>query len=139
MFEVLCTLRVGAWFFIHLVVPTFYTSSKNISFALHTNLGLPHPLVFGLIHYICGELLDPSQTHLLSFLLPWWGMDCIPQCHLGCLYIYHERHGVSCSVWANSYPSTAFPLVLLPMGWHGVINWWDLHNGRCISLLISFE
>jgi hypothetical protein len=58
-------------------------------------------------------------------------MDYMPQCHLGCLYIHHERHGVSCFVWANSCLSTTFPLVFLLTNLHGVINWWHLHNGWC--------
>ncbi len=120
----------------------FLYKLQNFLLCVAHQLGPPSSFSFWFdSHYICGEVLDPSRNHLLSFLLPWWGMDCIPQCHLGCLYIYHERHGVSCSVWANSCPSTAFPLILLPMGWHGVINWWHLHNGRvyhCQSHLSKF-
>jgi hypothetical protein len=32
---------------------------------LHIKLALPHPLVFGITHYIFGQLLNPMGIHLL--------------------------------------------------------------------------
>lgn len=76
-------------------------------------------------------LAPRSNQGLTFFLTPMVGNGLHTQCHLGCLYIHHERHGVSCFVWANSCLSTTFPSVFLSTSWRGVINWWHLHNGQC--------
>jgi hypothetical protein len=129
-FEVLCTLRVGAWFFYSPSHSNFLYMLQNFLLCVAHQLGPLSSFSFWLdsLHL---WLAPRSIKDLLSFLLPWWGMDRIPQCHLGCFYIHHERHGVSCFVWANSCPSTTFPSIFLLTTLHGVINWWHLHNGQC--------
>ncbi len=57
-------LRAGAWLFTHLIILSFHLTSYVFSFALHTKLSLPHPLAFGLTHWICGQLLHLVGTHL---------------------------------------------------------------------------
>jgi hypothetical protein len=56
-------LGVGAWLFGHSVIPYFCLAFDVFSFVLHTKLGLLG-LVFGLIHCICGQPLDPTSAHL---------------------------------------------------------------------------
>jgi hypothetical protein len=36
-----------------------------LSATLHTRLGLSHPLIFGVSHYICNLPLDPMGIHFL--------------------------------------------------------------------------
>ncbi len=59
-------LRVSAWLFAHLVIPSFYLASNVFSSTLHTRLG-PHPLALELTHYICGQPPNPARTHLLCY------------------------------------------------------------------------
>jgi hypothetical protein len=58
-------LGAGAWLFICLMIPFYWLASKTFSIALRICLGLPHPLVLGFSHCICGQLLDPIGIHLL--------------------------------------------------------------------------
>ncbi len=53
----------------HLVVSLpchsfFCLPSYVFSIALHIRLGLSHPLVLGVAHYICSHLFDPMGIHL---------------------------------------------------------------------------
>jgi len=59
---------VGAWLFAHLAIPCFHLPSDVFSFVLWTRLGLPHPLVLNLTHYIYDQLLDPMGIHLLHYV-----------------------------------------------------------------------
>jgi hypothetical protein len=56
---------VGAWLFACLMILFFPLASKAIFTLLHTQLGLPHPLTFSLLHCIRGQLLDFMKIHLL--------------------------------------------------------------------------
>lgn len=60
-------LRVGAWFFVQLVIPFLCLASNVLSFALCTQLGLHYPLILDLSQYINGQHLDPMGTHLHCF------------------------------------------------------------------------
>jgi hypothetical protein len=119
----------------------------NLSFCLqHVLLYVPpqvgpkplnlHLLTLELTHYICGQPLDPTRTHLFGCS---YGEDnYILWCHSRCLYLHHEKLGVLCFAWANSCPSTTFCLVFLPTSWHHVISGWNSNlgqHGHCWSHL----
>jgi hypothetical protein len=54
----------GAWLFACLIIPCFYLPLYVFSSTLLTKLSFPHPLILGLTHCVCGELLDPLGIHL---------------------------------------------------------------------------
>jgi hypothetical protein len=58
-------LSMEAWLFAHLIISCFHFPSNVFSCVLWTRLGLPHPLVLGLTHCICGHSLNPMGIHLL--------------------------------------------------------------------------
>lgn len=58
---------VGVWLFIRLIILCFHFLSNVFSFVLQTKLGLPHPLVLRLTHYICGLPLDLVGIHFLCY------------------------------------------------------------------------
>ncbi len=58
--------RLGAWLFTHLVIPSFCVTFNIFSLTLCTELGLPHPMIIGLTHYICGQSLNLMGVHLLQ-------------------------------------------------------------------------
>jgi len=55
--------KANVWFFVHPIIPPFHLAYNVFSFVLHTKLGLPHSLVFKVIHWICGEPLHLVGTH----------------------------------------------------------------------------
>jgi hypothetical protein len=57
---------VGAWLFARLIIPCFYLPLYVFSSTLSTKLSFLHPLILGLTHCVCGELLDPLGIHLFQ-------------------------------------------------------------------------
>lgn len=57
--------RMNAWIFVHSTIPPFHITSNVFPYALCIKLGLPHPLVFRVTHYIGGQTLDLARNHLL--------------------------------------------------------------------------
>ncbi len=49
----------------YLIIPFFHLPLNVLSTTLPTWLGLSHPLVLGVSHYICNQPLDPLGIHLL--------------------------------------------------------------------------
>jgi hypothetical protein len=118
-------LGTNAWPCICLFTSSLCLALNVFSFALCTRLGRLHPLVFGLIHCIYDQPLDPKGPTF--FVVHMVGTKYIPQCHLGCLHFQCERCEVPCFVWKGSCPFATLLSIFLPMGWHHAINWWHLH------------
>jgi hypothetical protein len=57
--------HLGAWLSTHLVIPSFCMTSSIFSLTICTKLGLPHPMIIGLTHYICDQSLNLTGIHLL--------------------------------------------------------------------------
>jgi hypothetical protein len=53
--------KVNAWLFVHPITLSFHLALDVFSLVLCT---IPHPIALGLIHCICGQLLDLEGTHL---------------------------------------------------------------------------
>ncbi len=57
-------LDVGAWLLARSIIHFFHLLSNIFFTTLCTRLGLSHPLVLGVSHYICSQPLDPMGIHL---------------------------------------------------------------------------
>ncbi len=58
-------LRVGAWFTVQLVSPTFWLSSPFFFTTLHMRLGLPHPSIGSISQCVCTHPIDSMGIHFL--------------------------------------------------------------------------
>jgi hypothetical protein len=90
----------------------------------------PHLLTFGVIYCICGKPLNPTRIHFLC-CSHGGGMDYIWRQGSKCFCLHCKRHGVSCFMWSNPCPFTAFLSIFSWASWHLVINWWHLHLSLC--------
>lgn len=105
-----------------------------------------HLLTFGLIHCVCGQLLDPMGIHLLCCVhcgerlhpMMLFGMRLHPLqkmqdpwCCLECIYIHCKRCKISHFVRANPCFFIIFSSILLLMNEHCSIVGWYLHIGGC--------
>jgi hypothetical protein len=58
-------LGVSIWLLTRVIILFFHLALDVLSTMLHTRLGLSHPLVLGVSHYVCNMCLDPMGIHLL--------------------------------------------------------------------------
>jgi len=116
---------VGAWLFAHPIIPYLCLAFDVFSFVLHTRLGLLG-LVFEMIHYICGQPLDPTRIHLF-------------RCSHGGEWI--ASHNVIQDVFASIMRNARFHVsceqinVLLPPSFQFSCWWVDIMlsiDGTCI-------
>jgi hypothetical protein len=112
------------------IIIFFHLASNVLSTTLHTKLGISHPLVLGVWHYICRRHLDPMEIHLFS-LHSWWGEDDFAYCYMRCFWGHCERYKNSWLAKVDPYPFTHCPTIFAPSNWHCAISWWCSHVGRC--------
>jgi len=68
--------RVGAWFFVHSIVPPFCLPFNVFSSMLRTRLGFSHLLAFKVTHaFVTNLQILQGPTF---FIIPMVGMDYIP-------------------------------------------------------------
>jgi hypothetical protein len=82
-------------------------------------------------------LASESNKDPHSLLFPWWGIDYIAWCCLGCFHLHHKRHVVSCFTWTNSWPSITLLSMFLLTSLHYVISGWHSHfvqHVNCLAL-----
>jgi hypothetical protein len=60
--------NVYTWLSTYSIILFFRLASNVFSIALHTKLGLSHPLVLWVSHYICNQPLDLMGFHLLCYI-----------------------------------------------------------------------
>jgi hypothetical protein len=66
-FEVYVGSCVGAWLVVHLIILFFHLPSYVLFTTLRIKLGLSHPLVLGVSHYICKQHLNLMEIHFLHY------------------------------------------------------------------------
>ncbi len=103
---------------------------QKTSTMLHTRLGLSHPLIIGVSHYICSQ---PSNIMGIIFSLhSWWERDGFTWCCVRCFHGHYKRCGISYFSKINeSCPFAPCPAIFTLLNWHCAISWWCLHVGKC--------
>jgi hypothetical protein len=114
------TIHLHASFLIYLLI--------HIRHAWGCVWGLSFPLVLGVSHCICSQLLNPMEIHIFCLFMVGKGRPCMILCEMILWPLWKMWDFMCCKNKPMSF--CPCPIIFALSSWHCAINQWCLHINR---------